>query len=332
MARIKLNPADFVVEEVALYAPTGEGAFTLARVRKEGVTTEEVARRWSRRLGIESSQVGFAGRKDRRSISDQWLSVPGWWPDLGDQVDDDRVEVLEVARSHHRLRPGDLEANRFRVVIRDLAPGEAAEAVERLATLRNRGLVNRFGVQRFGKDAGNAEAGRRVLEGELRQGSSRQRRFLVSAFQAELFNRFIERRPVPPHTLMLGDLAILHSNGRQRRIADPIADQAFADRLELSPTGPIYGAKMRSPSGAPGQLERELWAEQALPEWTRPRLPRNLVPSGARRPLRVPIEELGYELHEEGLEVRFRLPPGSYATVLIDSLFDEPVQDGERDC
>src|SRR5574338_64208 len=71
--RIAATPEDFVVEELPLYAPAGEGAHTFVRVEKRLRTTEEVARALARLAGVRPGDVGYAGRKDRVAVARQWL-------------------------------------------------------------------------------------------------------------------------------------------------------------------------------------------------------------------------------------------------------------------
>src|SRR5262249_896981 len=51
-----------------------------------------------------------------------------------------------------------------------------------------------YGDQRFGIDGDNAAAGRALVRGERPRGKPREARFLVSAYQSALFNRFLEER------------------------------------------------------------------------------------------------------------------------------------------
>ncbi len=234
--------------------------------------------------------------------------------------------VLEAVRHGHKLRTGDLVANRFRIVVREVAPSVAGAAGERLAELARRGMPNRFGRQRFGREGDNAIAGAAVLRGDgagrRPRGDRRHTRFLVSALQSALFNQVLERRPVPPWQLLDGDLAMVHRSGGLFPVTDAAAESARAAALEISPTGPIFGAKMRQPGGAVRELEESVWREQGLPSWDDLELPRGLKVDGTRRALRVPIGAASQRaLDDDSIELRFELPAGSYATVLIEELF-----------
>ena len=65
-----------------------------------------------------------------------------------------------------------------------------------------------------------------------------------------------------------------------------------------------------------------MWREQGLPSWDDLELPRGLKVDGTRRALRVPIGAASQRvLDDDSIELRFELPAGSYATVLIEELF-----------
>src|SRR5215216_1420233 len=74
--RIKVEPADFEVEEVPAYEPAGTGDHLFLWVEKTDLGAEYFVRQVARRLGIPTGEVGTAGLKDRRAVTRQWVSVP----------------------------------------------------------------------------------------------------------------------------------------------------------------------------------------------------------------------------------------------------------------
>lgn len=138
------------------------------------------------------------------------------------------------------------------------------------------------------------------------------RRFLVSAYQAYLFNRLLAERMPAIGTLERGDLAVKHSNGAFFTVEDPQREQPRANAMEISPSGPLYGTKVRLASGEPGDRERALLTSEGLDlaDFC------GLQARGGRRPFRVPLEEPSVAW-DEGVVVRFRLPSGSYATTVL---------------
>jgi tRNA pseudouridine13 synthase len=161
-------------------------------------------------------------------------------------------------------------------------------------------------------------------EAAVRRLPSRLRRFYVSAYQSFLFNRVLARR-IERGTLgrlLLGDLAYLHGRGAVFGVDDPQVEQPRADRLEISPSGPLYGYKLSMPRGLPGEMEQRVLDEEglSLEDWR----VRGLKLKGARRALRIPLREVEVR-YDEGLLLSFSLPPGCYATVVLREILKADV-------
>jgi tRNA pseudouridine13 synthase len=321
--RIAASPEDFVVEEVPLYAPAGEGAHTFVRVEKRLRTTEEVARALARLAGVRPGDVGYAGRKDRVAVARQWLSVPGLDPARVEGLEGEGFRVLEAARHPHKLRTGQLAANRFELVVRELAPDQLAGAQARLAALVRTGMPNRFGPQRFGRDGRNAEAARALLAGGAPGRDRRAARFLLSALQAEVFNACLDARPLPLDVIECGEVAYLHASGASFVVEDPAQESARAEAFEISASGPIFGTRLLEPRGAAAERERAVLRAHGVPDPLRP--PPGIRLRGARRPFRVRPEQVACEIvASDALRLGLTLPPGSYASVLAAVLFAAP--------
>ena len=313
------RPEDFRVEEIPLYPPAGEGSHTFVRVEKTGRDTEAVARELARIAGVSARDVGYAGRKDRVAIATQWFSVPRLAPEAALRLELPGVRVLEAARHPHRLRTGHLRANRFDLLLRDAGAIAPARARDRLEVVLRRGMRNRFGAQRFGRDGQNAVRGAQILRSGRTPRDRRAARFLLSALQAQIFNELLAARGDAFDRVEVGDVAVVHASGGLFLVDDPAREAARAELFEISATGPIFGPRTRQPVGAVAERERAVLAAWGIPEGrTRPL--RGLALRGARRPLRARPEEASLERVSEGLRVRFVLPVGSYATVLLEEV------------
>jgi tRNA pseudouridine13 synthase len=317
--RLRATPEDFCVDEIPLYRPTGEGEHTFVLVEKRERTTEEVARVLARAAGVRPRDVGYAGRKDRVAVATQWFSVPRLAPAAALHLALPGVRVLEAAAHPHKLRTGQLRGNRFRIVVRDLDAAAVAGAQRRLEDLVRVGMPNRFGAQRFGREGDNAEAGRRLLAGEAPGRDRRRARFLVSALQAEIFNAVLAEREPDLVRLERGDVALIHGSGALFVVEDPEGEAPRAAAFEISATGPIFGTRMLSPQGAVAQRERAILAAHGV-DIEDLSVPRGIRLRGTRRALRVRPAALGLEPLAGGLRLDFTLPPGSYATVLVEEL------------
>lgn len=320
MARIRVQPEDFEVEEIPRFSPAGEGQLALLWVEKRLANTEDVAQSVAAALNLRADDVAYAGRKDKRAVTRQYFSLPWHDPERLLALPIPGARILAVHRHDQRLGPGKLDGNRFRLVVREVADPEAATAARRGEEIVRRGMKNRFGRQRYGKDGDNAARGREILLGGPR-GDRRSAAFLISALQSELFDLVLGRREVD--RLLPGDVGFVHATGETLWLRGNPEEQERADRFELSPTGPIFGSKMKQPKNEAARIEREAAAELGLPRLETIEPPKGLRLFGDRRSLRVRPQglELLHRPEDQALELRFVLPPGSYATVLLEELF-----------
>lgn len=336
MPRIRAQVDDFEVEEIPLYEPSGRGNFLYLWVEKRLANTDEIATDLARALGIRRREVGYAGRKDHRAVTRQAFTVPS---DANSTTMEQRlaawersgVEVLRVDRHDHRLRAGQLAGNRFRLVVREVDAEQAEATMERCRRIAKQGLPNRFGRQRYGRDGRNAQRGMAILRGEPFRGSRQQAWLMINAAQSRVFDAVLERRPID--RLLKGDLAVVHATGEWLWVDDPERYRPRLEAFELSPTGPLVGVKVRRPRGEVAALEKAVAEELGLPDPDGLRLPYKLQVSGDRRALRIRPGgmEHTWDPAEGMLELAFELPPGSYATVLLEELFPEGFEEGPGD-
>jgi len=164
---IKARPEDFLVEEIPLYQPCGEGTHTYLRIEKRGLTTTEAVRRIARALGKQPRDIGYAGLKDAQAITRQTLSVEHVDPERVVLLDVAGVRVLAIDRHTNKLKRGHLAGNRFEIKVRD-ADGEALPRIREIYdVLCRRGLPNYFGPQRFGRRGDNGRVGLAVMKNDL---------------------------------------------------------------------------------------------------------------------------------------------------------------------
>src|SRR5947208_7105853 len=245
--RIKSVPEDFEVEEVPAYPPSGAGDFLYLWVEKRGLGAEYFLRQVARRLELSPGEVGSAGLKDRHAVTRQMISVPVAAEPLLSQLEGDGIRLLNVSRHTNKLKPGHLHGNRFRVVIRDVAPESAVRLAPLLERLRRDGLPNFYGPQRFGHDG---ETGRLGL-GLLRSGPAGQprapflRKLALSAAQSALFNLYLARRLHDGllRKVLPGDVMAKWPFGGMFVARDVAAEQSRFDARETVSAGPIFGRK-----------------------------------------------------------------------------------------
>jgi tRNA pseudouridine13 synthase len=144
--KLKCLPDDFRVEELIGELPP-DGPFALYRLTKSTLGTLEaigaVAEHWK----LDLSQLAFAGLKDRHAVTSQYVTIRGG-PRRGFRQL--HLTLQYVAQVRRPIHARDILANRFRIVLRDMAPEEAGRAAEALKALKRNGLPNYFDSQRFG--------------------------------------------------------------------------------------------------------------------------------------------------------------------------------------
>lgn len=286
---IRAENSHFQVDEILGFDPSGEGEHLYFQIRKDGQNTAWVKQQMATQLGVEFLDIGHSGLKDRHAVTTQWLSV---YTPSGehhpDQIDIEGVEVLQIARHSHKLRPGTHRANRFRILITEISQPQGLDML--LEQISDQGFPNYFGEQRFGHDGNNLKNGWELLQ-KRKLRHHKKKSIYLSALRSFLFNQVLSAR------IALG----------------PERASSF------DCTGPLWG-RGRSPVNGP-QCEFE---RGVLEPWLP--LCDALEFSGLnqeRRQLFQSVQDLAWSWpQKDQLLLDFSLPPGSFATALLYELLN----------
>lgn len=161
---IKQRPEDFLVEELPLYDPSGEGEHLYLGIQKSGVSHSEMMATLRKAFRVTDRMIGYAGMKDKHGVTRQTVSIhlPGDdrdVPDLGHA----RIAVTWAMRHRNKIRRGHLAGNRFSIRVRDVDPTRAPHALRTLRALQQTGAPAYFGQQRFGYRGNNHLIGAMLL-------------------------------------------------------------------------------------------------------------------------------------------------------------------------
>lgn len=170
---IKVTPEDFLVEEMPLYLPCGEGEHTYAVIEKRGVTTLEALRRIARALGVQDRDIGYAGMKDAAGVTRQTISIPRVPPEQVSGLELQGIRVISALLHRNKLRLGHHAGNRFRIRVRDVDKASLEKAKAVLALLGERGVPNYFGAQRYGAQGNSHLVGRALVRRDYREAVER---------------------------------------------------------------------------------------------------------------------------------------------------------------
>ncbi len=166
---IKTRPEDFFVEELPLYAASGEGDHAYAVIEKRGLGTREAIDRLARTLNVSRKAIGSAGLKDTHAVTRQWVSVERVDSEVLKQAEIADIRIRQVTRHTNKLKLGHLAGNRFVVKLRDLTMPlkEAAATAEKvLGILAQKGVPNYYGPQRFGNRCDNHLIGKAIINND----------------------------------------------------------------------------------------------------------------------------------------------------------------------
>ncbi|MDY7108481.1 MAG: tRNA pseudouridine(13) synthase TruD [Planctomycetota bacterium] len=161
--RLKVRAEDFIVEEIPLYEPCGEGEHLYLRVEKTDVAHAELMSCLRRQFGVTDRAIGYAGMKDKRAVTRQWVSIHLTDEPASLDIDHARVRVVAAVRHRNKLRRGHLRGNRFDIRLRDVDPDRAPRARRILERLEEIGVPGYFGSQRFGYRGNNHKLGALLL-------------------------------------------------------------------------------------------------------------------------------------------------------------------------
>lgn len=304
-ATLKRLNEDFIVTELPLQLPSGEGEHIWLDIEKNGANTAFVAQQLAEAAGVQERDVGYAGLKDRYAITRQWFSIylpnvkgKGETPDLT-QLQHPEFKVLSQSRHVKKLRPGDLRGNRFRIVLREVTgEPDAIKAMEtNLKAVASHGVPNYFGAQRFGFEGGNVEQGRAMLAREIRVRNPKKKGIYLSAVRSFVFNEVLALR--------------IQQGLWGKTLPGDVMDAAGR------PTGPLWGRGRVITTDQAQALENGVAERHAT-------LCDGMEHAGLdqeRRALVAMPEDMSWEWPQaDQLVLTFSLPAGNYATSVLNEI------------
>ncbi len=187
--RLKERIEDFQVWELPRGKPVSEreeeNEYTIFTLEKWNWDSNRALTALARGLRVSVKRFGIAGTKDRRAVTRQKVSV---WKIGEEELKKVRIKGLtlsDFSKSSERITLGDLEGNRFEVVVRGIGldEGTVRQRLEKTFREMEKGIPNVFGEQRFGTTRPvTAMVGRALLKGDFEQAC---RIYLARTFEGE---------------------------------------------------------------------------------------------------------------------------------------------------
>jgi len=356
---IKESPEDFIVEEITpggtvlevgkpQQFPEGSGEYTHFTLEKNNWDTMRAVKVVAKACRVSHSRIKFAGTKDRRSVSAQRMSIWRVPPETLEKVKIKDIILRDFAYSGEPVNLGESKGNRFTMTIRGVS-GDAGGKIEKTAKELGGRTPNFFGAQRFGLRLNNHAVGRHILKGRFKEAvmsylcdtgpepeeATRAREVLreTEDFKAA-FHSFPDYLGF--EKAVLNSLAKTPSDfvGAFREIPKKLrlmfvhAYQGYIFNMALSE----YIKRGERPEELPmtgydieldAVTERLLKADGMAREDFRVQSMPEMSMAGEMRDAFVgfaDFEVVGFNEGDANIKVRFSLPPGAYATMLLREL------------
>lgn len=312
-ADFKLNPEDFVVTEQLSFEPCGEGEHLFLLIEKTQLNTQQVCEYLAKFFSKRLRDIGYAGLKDKQSVSRQWFSVQMnvlAQPDLS-ELKAEGIHLVKWIRHNKKLKIGALSGNHFAIRLGRVS--DKAWLLQRLQLVKS-GVPNYFGLQRFGFKGNNLNWANRMADGEVIK-NKKIKGFALSASRSYLFNQVVSERLrndifIQPQQ---GDVFVLA--GSNSFFSEPLSEQLQTrlQQRDIFISAPLFGGGELVSSEATLALETAIaeqhdnWlsmlAEQGLKQERR---------SIALFPSNMSWTEQGEDVH-----LSFELPTGCFATSVL---------------
>ena len=317
MYKIKQIPEDFIVDEITNIKPQESGRYIYYKLSKKNYTVLRALEHIAAKLRIPLKRIGFAGTKDKLAITTQFISFDSVKKEKIDNITLKDIKLEFFGYGDKPISLGDLGANQFCIIIRNMEkkPKSITE------------LPNCFGPQRFSDN--NTDIGKSIIKKDFRK---------AAEIIAESDNQFaansmtyLKKRPndfiglirqLPKKLLML----YIHSyqayiwNETVRQLItkgiekDRVEIIGFATELKDDEEGNIIKSIINKDN-----ISQRDFIIRSIPELSSEGTQRNMYITVMKLNISEP-EDDDMNKGKKKYKIKFVLPNGSYATIVIDQI------------
>lgn len=317
-ANFKARAEDFFVQEKLSFEPSGTGTHVYLYIEKKDLNTQWLARQLARFAHVAVKEIGYAGLKDRNSVSRQWFSLnlevteePDW-----NCFELDGAKIL--LRSYHKkkLKRGSIRYNRFEILLRDIQQKDLSDIKHRLRLIQRTGVPNYFAHQRFGHHHNNLHRAIAWFSGQQKLNKRDEKSLVLSAARSMVYNIALSNRIAKAGWNRLLDGEVMNINTSRSIFSLGIIEEDIKVRFEkgeIHPTAPLWGKGQLQSQMQVLTMEQQLSADWSF--WCQALEKRGLKQE--RRAIRLIPEDFTYKLQDNNLLLSFCLPSGCYATAVL---------------
>jgi tRNA pseudouridine13 synthase len=307
------NEEDFIVEEQPIKF-SGAGSFLVLKIVKNNCDTWELIDRLAKFLNVFSNEIGYAGLKDKRATTTQYITIPKKYSKEIKLFRNKKIEIIDTFLHKEKLNIGDLEGNRFKINLHNIGITDINHIQKIIKLIVKEGMPNYFGYQRFGKDVvDNLAKAKDVVYGEEIVKDKKLSKMLIAAYQSSFFNAWlVERLQLSNEEFKLLDGDIFLDLQKDKLFTPKVITANIINdfnNFKITPTGLLPGRKVFKAVGEALLIEQK-YDDLYIQE------------NGYRREAIVFPRDITckYDANKKICSLDFVLPKGSYATVLVEYL------------
>lgn len=307
------NENDFIVEERPIKF-SGRGNFIILKIRKRKLGTWDLLDVLSRALKIYENELGYAGLKDKNATTIQYISIPRKYAKDLQKFKHSKIEILETFLHGSKLNIGDLEGNSFEINLHEVKQEDVGKIEKLLKQISKIGMPNYFGFQRFGFEAEeNLEKARKYIYEDLIIKDRKLAKMLIAQYQSDFFNKWLVERlstSKEKFEVLSGDVFRVYKTDKYftpKNLTEVMLKDY--ENKKIVPTGLLPGRKAFRAMYKAREIE-EKYDDTYIQE------------KGFRRDAIVYPKDINVKYNKETkkCKIKFTLPKGSYATVLIENI------------
>jgi tRNA pseudouridine13 synthase len=307
------NEEDFIVEEQPIKF-SGAGSFLVLKIKKENCDTWELIDRLAKFLNVFSNEIGYAGLKDKRATTTQYITIPKKYSKEIKLFKNKKIEILDTFLHNEKLNIGDLEGNRFKINLHNVEVTDINHIQKIIKLIVKEGMPNYFGYQRFGKEVvDNLAKAKEVVYGDEIVKDKKLSKMLIAAYQSSFFNAWlVERLNLSTDEFKLIDGDIFLDLQKDKLFTPKVITANILNdfhNFKITPTGLLPGRKVFKAVADAAVIEQK-YDDLYIQE------------KGYRREAIVFPRDISckYDAVRKVCSLDFILPKGSYATVLVEYL------------
>jgi tRNA pseudouridine13 synthase len=309
MYKIKQKPEDFIVEEIINLKLDERGNYSYFLLEKINLDTEQAIQNICKELNILRKNISYCGNKDKIAVTKQYISIQNLSKEKRKNYDFKFFNLKYIDQGNERLNLGSHDGNKFKIIVLS----------EKKPKIKNK-ILNLFGKQRFSNN--NHLIGKEIIKNNFKEAinlmlknDGNHERKIKEILEKEKNNYIVALRSVPKKIMNL------YIHAYQSYLFNKIASQI---KTEENIKLPLIGFGTEIKNNKIKTIVEDILKKEKISyrDFIIRQFP-EISSEGTKRDLYLNLNDLKIKNKEKNIyEISFTLGKGSYATVVVDTLFN----------